>query len=271
MTRLGTAVGLALGALLGLGLAGDASAIVVRHDHGPEAYQADATRFPALFSLYRTKQGHRDCIATLIAPRWGVTAAHCTEDAAFLEAVEGDGHRFEIGGGPALVVAVVRHPGTDGGAVDLALLRLAEPVASVAPIPLYRTSDELGRTVLLPGWGGTGDGLRGLVPEDGLFRVAENRVDAARDGWLVWQFDDPRSGTGRALAWEGISGPGDSGGPALLMTPRGLAVAGVGSAQRTYGRPEGLYGADEYFVRISDFVPWIEATIATDGRASSAE
>jgi hypothetical protein len=55
------------------------------------------------------------------------------------------------------------------------------------------------------------------------------------------------------------------------MTPRGLAVAGVGSAQRTYGRPEGLYGADEYFVRISDFVPWIEATIATDGRASSAE
>lgn len=157
----------------------------------------------------------------------------------------------------------MRHRGGENApAVDLALVRFTAPVAAVEPVDLYRAADERGRIVLLPGWGGVGDGLAGLGPEDGLFRVAENRVDAARDGWLIWQFDDPRSGTGRALALEGISGPGDSGGPALIMTPQGLAVAGIGSAQRTYGRAEGLYGADEYFVRVSDFVPWIEATIA---------
>lgn len=127
------------------------------------------------------------------------------------------------------------------------------------PLPIYREADERGREILIPGWGGTGNGLKGLGSEDGLFRVAENRIDAARDGFLIFQFDDPRSGTGRALALEGISGPGDSGGPVLIMTPSGLKVAGIGSAQRTYGRAEGLYSADEYYVRVSDHAAWIDS------------
>ncbi len=238
-----------------------AHGIVIRHDVEPDAYLASEAGFPQLFALYRTKEGHRDCIATLIAPQWAVTAAHCTEDAPFVAAVAASGHKVEASGAEAMIDRVVRHPeGENGRTVDLALVHLSAPVA-VQPMQVYRASDEFGRTVLLPGWGGSGNGLDGLAPGDGLFRIAENRIDAARDGWLIWEFDDPRSGTGRALAMEGISGPGDSGGPALVMTPHGLAIAGVSAAQRTYGRAEGLYGADEYYVRLSDYAGWIDSIV----------
>lgn len=241
-----------------------APAIVIRHDVEPKASLASESRFPQLFALYRTQAGHRDCIATLIARDWAVTAAHCTEDAAFIAGVRGSGYEVEIDGSRRSIDRVVRHPPRAGGTnVDLALLRLAEPL-EIDPLPIYRASDELGRTILLPGWGGSGNGLDGLSLEDGLFRIAENRIDAARDGWLIWGFDDPRSGLGRALALEGISGPGDSGGPALVTTPNGLAVAGIGAAQRTFGRAEGLYGAEEYFVRLSEYGAWIDSVIASD-------
>ena len=244
-------------------LANSAGAIVIRHDRDPRDYLADQSRFPSLFALYRTEAGHRDCIATLINPRWAVTAAHCTEDRSFTESLAQGGYRVEIGGRTALLDQVIAYPAIEGRRTpDLALLRFAQPVDWVAPLPLYNARDEEGREILIPGWGGTGNGLEGLGSEDGLFRVAENRIDAARDGFLIFQFDDPRSGTGRALAMEGASGPGDSGNPALIMTPQGFAVAGIGSAQRTYGRGEGFYGADEYFVRVTDFLPWIEAILA---------
>ena len=116
--------------------------------------------------------------------------------------------------------------------------------------------------MLLPGWGRTGNGLTGLQPADGRFRVAENRVDAATSRLLVWEFDDPRGLAGRAVPREGISGPGDSGGPALVMTPQGWAVIGVSSGQRTFGRAEGLYGAEEEYVRVSSFAAWIDRTVA---------
>lgn len=248
--------------VLAFGFIDNAGAVIIRHDVDPEAYVANAEDYPALFALYRTKKGYRDCIATLIAPQWAVTAAHCTEDKPFVNGLAAAGYDVEIGASKATIDKVVRYEPADGAAKrDLALLHFSAAIASVVPLPLYKASDEIGRVVLLPGWGDTGDGLKGISGADGRFRVAENRIDAARDGWLIWKFDDPRSGIGRSVALEGISGPGDSGGPALIMTPKGLAVAGVSSAQKTFGRPEGLYEAEEYYVRISEFVEWIEQTI----------
>ncbi len=240
-------------------IASPLGAIVIRHDVPDESYRKDPGDYAAVFGLY-TKAGAPECLATLIAPRWAVTAAHCTEDRALLEEMTKAAPRYRVtlGGRDRHLDRVVRYePGADGVKHDIALVRFAEPVTDVSPLALYDADDERDRVVLIPGWGAPGDGVKGLGKWDGVFRVAENRVDVARDGRLVWIFDDPRSLRRRALRREGISGPGDSGGPALIPTADGLMVAGVSSAQRTMGRAEGLYGAEEIFVRIFELRGWI--------------
>jgi hypothetical protein len=237
-----------------------AAAIVIRHDIPDAAYLAKESDFPALFSLYRTRAGHRECVATLISTQWAITAAHCATEKQLVgsAASGGKGYPVEVAGRSASINKVFHHPSTGSGrAPDIALLRFALPVTHVAPIPLYRGRDEQGRVILMPGWGRTGNGRTGLGVEDGLFRVAENLVDSAEEGRLRWKFDAPGPNS-RALTLEGISGPGDSGGPALIKTPRGWELAGVSSAQDTMDGPEGLYGVEEVFVRVSEFTRWID-------------
>lgn len=241
-----------------------ALAIVTRHDLASEAYLANETDYPFLASMFTTPDGHRDCVATLIAPHWLATARHCTEDPALDELVAEGGYSITFANGRKAALAhIERMPDGDGMPLsnDIALLKLAEPVADIPTVPLYEGGDELRRVVFFPGWGGTGNGVEGLGEEDGKFRVAENRVDAVFDNFLIFHFDDPRSHLARAVALEGISGPGDSGGPALIATPQGLQLAGISSSQRTYGASEGRYGVDEYYVRISAVRQWIDEVV----------
>lgn len=238
-----------------------AHAIVVRHDIDPTSYYSNASNYPALFAIYRTKQNNPDCIASLIAPQWAITAAHCTEDPVFLTGIKKKHYEVMLGEEVRVLDQVVRYKSEDGNELDIALVHFSEPVSDIVPLPLYRHDDELGRIVIIPGWGDSGTGISGVDISDGVFRVAENRIDAVTPKWLVWVFDDPRSKLNRALTYEGISGPGDSGGPALIMTTKGLAIAGISSGQKTFGRPEGVYGAEEYYVRVFVCAQWIDETI----------
>lgn len=245
-------------------LATSADAIVTRHDVDDAAYLGNEADYPALASLFTTREGHRDCVATLIDPEWMITAKHCTTGGSIDQQIaEGAFSVMLAEGREVPVSAIVRMPDADGPPLnnDVALLRLRIPVTDITPIPLYDGSDAVGRVVLFPGWGGTGTGITGVAEEDGFFRVAQNRVESTFANFLVFRFDDPRAQPDHALPCEGISGPGDSGGPALLATPQGHRVAGISSWQRTYGGEAGLYGVDEYYVRISAVREWIDSVI----------
>ncbi|MFV1885331.1 MAG: S1 family peptidase [Balneola sp.] len=149
---------------------------------------------------------------------------------------------------------------------DIAILILKEKVPNVELATLYTGSDELGKVIIFAGtgWSGTGDKgmIEGAIIKDDVMRAAQNRVDQiTENGFIRFTFDEP--GSESALPLEGISGPGDSGGPALWFEEGQPYLMGVSSHQNGRGlrRPEGVYGVYEYYTRVSEFVEWIHQEI----------
>ena len=70
---------------------------------------------------------------------------------------------------------------------------------------------------------------------------------------------------------EGISGDGDSGGPALLTAEETLYVAGISSYQDENSYGLGTYGVKEYYVRVSQYAGWIEQVQSGGQTPSSAD
>lgn len=145
---------------------------------------------------------------------------------------------------------------------DIAILILKETVPNIEPARLYTDNDELGKDIIFAGtgWAGTGDKgmIDGAIIKDNVMRAAQNRVDGiTENGFIRFTFDEP--GSENALPLEGISGPGDSGGPALWFDGDQAYLMGVSSHQNGRGlqRPEGVYGVYEYYTRISEFTGWI--------------
>lgn len=241
-----------------LGLTGSAaSPIVIRHDVDDARYLALGRELEqALVQMNLEASGDPpDGEGTLIAPEWVLTAAHVGEE------VE-PGHRLTVSGTEYEAEGVFLHPDWDGGASDdLALIRLARPVAGVEPVPVYPHGDEVGRLVTVVGRGDFGTGESGPVGNDGRVRGATNEVDSADEKLLGWRFHAPAEGAVTEL--EGISGPGDSGGPAFVEVDGRRWLVGVSSAQstRATGGREGVYGVTEYYARVSSYLRWIEGVI----------
>ena len=159
--------------------------------------------------------------ATLIHSQWLLTAAHVAQDLRIRSASCG---RMEY----RIVQRVVHPSWRDGHAHDLALVRLHRSVVGVTPLPLYDAYDEAGKTVVFVGHGDTGTGLSGPVKADRKVRAATNVIDAVDGDWLYFDFDEPPAGT----ELEGVSGPGDSGGPALLSRDGVYHLAGISVTAR---------------------------------------
>ncbi|WP_313345085.1 trypsin-like serine protease [Stenotrophomonas sp.] len=252
-----------------------AGAIVIRDDVDDAAYRIDAAAFPALADM--PGEGH----GALIAPQWVVTAAHAVP-------MEGMGSEIVINGKAYLVERVFLHPGykrmpdalgqealASGNASkihaflahsdDIALIKLALPVADVASLRLYRGSEELARVATLVGKGATGNGAIGQNrndPHRTMLRRADNAITGGNDRYLWYRFDRGPHG----VPLEGVLGSGDSGGPLMIRDSDGWELVGLGSwitAVPEHALEAGFYGQVVHNVRISRYVEWIDSVMAS--------
>lgn len=254
-------------------LAGAAQAVVIRDDVPDERYRIAASEAPALADM--PGEGH----GVLIAPQWVVTAAHAVT-------WQHEVKQIMLGGVPRAVERIVLHPGyrkppqslIDHGLAtwdwalllaalsasdDIALIKLAQPVADVTPLPLHSGSDEYGQTIMFIGKGATGNGRNGFSEHASHrtdLRRATNKVTSAHGRWFCARFDPP----GAALPLEGGSGNGDSGGPVMIRTGSVWRLAGLTSWVVPVGTargPLGQYGQISCNVRLGHYAEWIAGVI----------
>lgn len=227
-------------------------AIVMRHDVSEDRYLKLAEEHDGIAVRLNVGMG------TFISPNWIITAAHVASSSRVGEEVTVNGKAYKF-------KQKVIHPGFDmnrGISDDIALIELEESVPGIKPAHVYTGDEEMGKEVIFigAGWAGTGDkGMaEGEINKDRQMRAAQNLVDGIRpDNFIRFTFDKP--GSDKALPLEGISGPGDSGGPALWYDGDTPYILGVSSHQdgRGMGQPEGRYGVYEFYSRVSAYTDWI--------------
>lgn len=226
-----------------------AHAIVIRHDVSDEKYKIQKNAIPQLATFY-----FDGAHGTLIEPTWVITAAHATFCVS-------PNSSILINGDLAKVKSVHIHKNyTPGKSHDVALIQLQEPVADVIPFAINTNSNELEKNLWFVGIGGTGNGLTGQTIDnyenEGQMRKAQNSVTFAKGPLLKFEFNKGSE----ALPLEGVSGGGDSGGPAYVFQDKLGVIYGVSS--RVEGGDIGKYGVTEVYSRTSYFAPWIQQIIS---------
>jgi hypothetical protein len=224
--------------------AAQAIAIIIRHDRDDAKYLELGSHFPAVCSIGRAGEG------ALISPEWIVTAAHVAKGSSS-PTVDCNGVQYKI------VAKFIFPDWQDMAPNDIGLIKLAKPVKEIDPLGIYDGKDETGKTVTFVGRGGTGTGLTGPTHEDRKRRGATSVVERADHEWLYFTFHDSSTATDL----EGISGPGDSGGPALIEKEGKWYVAGISVWGQPGPKGRGTYGAKEGYTRVSSYLDWIHDTL----------
>jgi len=229
-----------------------ARAIIIRHDIPPAQYQVPSSKYPSVINL-------KHLTGTLIDEQWILTAAHGTP---YMPSQQ----KVHIGGNKYQVDYIIVHPQYDENNLshDIALLKLDRKVTGVKSTDIYHGDDETAQHVWFVGQGDTGNGKLGVTGRSKVINHAENIIDSIEPLWITFDFDSPEN---KALPLEGISGPGDSGGPAFINTSSGLKVAGVSSHQRNNAQGEGFYGVEEYYTRTSAHQTWLTKTMSLSADA----
>jgi ankyrin repeat protein len=231
-----------------------ANAIVIRHDISDQKYIKLGQQYRA--SIVQIE----GCTGTLIDKYWLLTAAHCAagrEDQLFRAGHLDQTYRIE---------SITIHPNYnahDVSAYDIALIQLKEPITNGKPAKLYPFNNEKGKQVVFVGNGVFGNGRDGLIRQDFTLRGATNTIVELTDKTIGFTFDSPQNAT----VLEGISGPGDSGGPAFVTIDSQLYVVGVSSHQVINSFDEAHYGVNEYYTRVSTFFQWVTSVIENTDHA----
>lgn len=231
-----------------------ANAIIIRHDVSDEKYIALSKPFVSL-----VKVNFPAGVGTLISKQWVLTTAHI---ALLIE----KGHTVDVSGKHFSVEKIMVHPkNQEEPEIDIALIKLAKPVNHVKPANLYTNTDELGKKIIIAGYGKAGNGLTGGKIVDGSIRAAQNTIDNIyKKKWLSFEFNHPSDVNADVL--EGMPGDGDSGGPAYFVDGNEQYVIGVISAQstKTTNESKEIYGVTEFIMRVSYFSKWIYQTVTSN-------
>jgi trypsin len=248
-------------ALLGLpDLTPAAAPIVRRHDRDDARYLEAGERWGGPVCSVG------GAVGTLVGERWVLTAGHVAANISpFSRSVRCGGGHFpiaEVHTFPGW--GVMQGPGGDAldlDVPDLALVRLATPATGITPVRLHRAGREQGRTIILVGNGLSGTGESGPETEDGRMRAATNVVDEVTGQYFNFSFSPPEDPSATDL--EGIGGPGDSGGPALITSNGRLYVIGVSSLNsRGDAAGPSRYRSAEVYARVSPNAEWMDRVMA---------
>ncbi len=252
-------------------------AIQLRIINGKEVAQ-QSEKWEWILSL--RQYGEHICGASLIAPNWAVTAAHCISieegvvPASLLTVMSGS-YNIYSRANIVKVEEVVRHPAYNEYSVnnDIALLKLSSSITNIAPITVdQNTPLTKGEVSYVAGWGNMS--VTGTEFPDRLMEVDLPIID----------FD----ACSRSYRREGIeltynmfcagymdgskdSCQGDSGGPLIVPHNQDFVLAGIVSFG---GSEEQMCGAAEYpgiYTKVQNYVAWIERYTGPLSRKSTLE
>ncbi len=243
--------------------------VVINDEIGPDGARSYAAPFDAVVFV------SVGCTGTLIAPNAFLSARHCGIGAGDSISFGDDRNNPDF----TIDVATSINPGggdagsnlLDGGDVSLHTLVGDVPASVATPMRFVDATDDLvGSVALWIGYGRNGVGSAGSDPTpDGMRWAAENIIDAYGAAAPIdfganiftSDFDDgtlANSSTGSEipLEFEGMGGPGDSGGPMLVQVNGEWVIGAVVSGGTTRNS---VYGTTGWWSGTSIYRSQIEA------------